>query len=547
MSDWNQEERDKLPLEDFGEPEKRGYPIKTQKDVEDAARLIGHAANAEAVKKRIIAIAKRKGFDLPRSWDDQKTFARDRVHRRGCVFEFGTHKDGKGRDFSLTPAEFAAANPPGTKVDIGFDPVKKGHYREESAFDGDLGHATNFEIRDNRLFADFELEPLLNGAIKKHQLKMSAIFAVPSKRLNRIDVVDKDKAVIKSAAFFAHENGDEEVAVPVDEAMFAMLPDVAPYLPTGSLVHADAVNSYRAIARNDAADDVARMTTEGLASHMHEAIASVYPDCCNPSLQLGDGEGSFPKTMGLTSRKFATDEASWEKMHPMHKKHLVQLHDMAVHHGARCSGVTHARFASETTPMSETIETPQPDERYARLEEQLKRERTKRITGEAAMFCREHASVIPPMAQALFAKLYEGLAMNEDDFGVVEFAYGVNGANTFKGSPLELLVAAVKALPANISSVEKVLDVAKGGKGPVPPPMQGIRTFAGEETTVMPANTPTPEGVAVTQERKDFLKSFIGTNGENRGHAVFGRSDGTAVFASEGSGNFSPRASDRIN
>lgn len=47
------------------------FPIKTQQDVYDAARLIGHAQNPAAVKSRIIAIARSKGFSLPKSWQSK--------------------------------------------------------------------------------------------------------------------------------------------------------------------------------------------------------------------------------------------------------------------------------------------------------------------------------------------------------------------------------------------------------------------------------------------------------------------------------------------
>lgn len=64
---WTQEQRDALPSEDFAGPN-QSFPIKSQQDVYDAARLIGHADNPEAVKHKIIAIAKRKGFKIPDAW-----------------------------------------------------------------------------------------------------------------------------------------------------------------------------------------------------------------------------------------------------------------------------------------------------------------------------------------------------------------------------------------------------------------------------------------------------------------------------------------------
>lgn len=64
-------DRDKIPAEDFAGPNQT-FPIVTPKDVHDAAGLHGHAADPEAVKSKIISIAKRKGPEfvarLPDDW-----------------------------------------------------------------------------------------------------------------------------------------------------------------------------------------------------------------------------------------------------------------------------------------------------------------------------------------------------------------------------------------------------------------------------------------------------------------------------------------------
>ncbi len=65
----SQEERDKIPANDFAGPHK-SFPIRSQEDLDNAARLIGHAADPEKVKAAIKRIAKRKGLTLPESWDD---------------------------------------------------------------------------------------------------------------------------------------------------------------------------------------------------------------------------------------------------------------------------------------------------------------------------------------------------------------------------------------------------------------------------------------------------------------------------------------------
>lgn len=58
--------------ENFAQPSNKGYPIKDASDVNDAARLAGHAENPDAVKRKIIEIAKRLGFSsaLPDSWKE---------------------------------------------------------------------------------------------------------------------------------------------------------------------------------------------------------------------------------------------------------------------------------------------------------------------------------------------------------------------------------------------------------------------------------------------------------------------------------------------
>lgn len=69
-----QEERDNLDVGDFAGPN-QSFPIVIAGDVHDAAASLGRAkGNRDAIKKRIIAIAYRKGFDaqLPDGWKKQK-------------------------------------------------------------------------------------------------------------------------------------------------------------------------------------------------------------------------------------------------------------------------------------------------------------------------------------------------------------------------------------------------------------------------------------------------------------------------------------------
>lgn len=74
----SQKERDAVPDEDFAGPH-QSFPIRNQGDVDNAAHLIGHADDPESVKRKIIAIAKRKGLSIPDSWQEDKKDDTERV------------------------------------------------------------------------------------------------------------------------------------------------------------------------------------------------------------------------------------------------------------------------------------------------------------------------------------------------------------------------------------------------------------------------------------------------------------------------------------
>lgn len=67
MSKMTTEERERIPEADFAGPH-RSFPIRNQEDVNDAARLIGHADDTDAVKKKILKLCKDKGLDPPKTW-----------------------------------------------------------------------------------------------------------------------------------------------------------------------------------------------------------------------------------------------------------------------------------------------------------------------------------------------------------------------------------------------------------------------------------------------------------------------------------------------
>jgi hypothetical protein len=70
----SQKERDKMSSDDFGWPEKKKYPVKDQKHLDAAVKLLGRAPKNKqaAIKKRLKQIAKRKGLKLPKEWENEK-------------------------------------------------------------------------------------------------------------------------------------------------------------------------------------------------------------------------------------------------------------------------------------------------------------------------------------------------------------------------------------------------------------------------------------------------------------------------------------------
>ena len=60
-----------LPKSSFAGPH-RTFPINNASAPRRAAHLLGKASNPAAVKRRIISIAKRKGYPLPKAWQKGK-------------------------------------------------------------------------------------------------------------------------------------------------------------------------------------------------------------------------------------------------------------------------------------------------------------------------------------------------------------------------------------------------------------------------------------------------------------------------------------------
>lgn len=82
-------ERDTMDASDFAGPD-QSFPIKTQADVDAAKRLIGKAKNPNAVKAKIISIAKRKGLTIPEAWQSRSAAMSMREIKKRVLALFDT-------------------------------------------------------------------------------------------------------------------------------------------------------------------------------------------------------------------------------------------------------------------------------------------------------------------------------------------------------------------------------------------------------------------------------------------------------------------------
>ena len=242
------EQRAGIPAEDFAGPD-RSFPIRDQHDLDDAARLIGHAANPEAVRRAAVRIAKRKGLTIPDSWKDVGFGDDEMVERKARIFRFG-HYPAKG--WGITREEFVAANGETGTIPIGFDPKGLGHFENEfNALDGETGTAT-FSVVGDEVHTTNRMPSWLDRVREKLGLKISSVIGRSDGVLRKIDLVDRPH--IRDAVFFA----DDDAVVLFDDVESVEFCD------------ASAIDAWQQVHE--------------IASHHHESL-------CSPHVKFARGSG----------------------------------------------------------------------------------------------------------------------------------------------------------------------------------------------------------------------------------------------------------------
>jgi hypothetical protein len=218
------------------------------------------------------------------------------VEREGKVFEFGDYPD---KGFSLTPGEFAAANPEGgagATVDLE-------HFRKAHPLRGKLGSVVSTEVRGNALFARVRWPKPLDDLIGEDSRKVSCHFD-PDKKLVQLDLVVNPR--IPDAALFSAADPE----APVIEAAEGDIK--APAFEFAAYAAPVPMEAMRLVAQD-----------------FHDIAANCWPGLCSGQATFARGD--------------------------MTRRHWQLVHTKAMNHGATCKGT--GRF-SEESEMSDT-EKPQ--------------------------------------------------------------------------------------------------------------------------------------------------------------------------------------------
>lgn len=226
MAKWTAEKRAKYPLKYFGDPENREYPIEDQDDVRSAARLLGKAKDPQKVKRRIIAIAKMLGLEIPKAWQkaapvrmstqpfDMALFGNDgeMVTYTGKVGEAGSYPDVVPGGFDLTEEDIDDAI-------AHFEPVLNDmeHLPDKGVktiLDNKLGFISNPVRVDNEIFADVTVPKWLAALVEDKPISISLGWDPVEKRITRSAIVldprVEDAQVIAAFSNSGHGNQKPE-------------------------------------------------------------------------------------------------------------------------------------------------------------------------------------------------------------------------------------------------------------------------------------------------------------------------------------------------
>jgi hypothetical protein len=439
MSTLSKAERDKLPESAFGWPAKKLFVIQDQDDLASAARLLPKVPPAErdAVKGRVLGIAKRLGLTPPKAWTEDASMSE-------AVVEFATDSEGQvdGDHVIRTAKVIFRAGPYDFPADKGgpfemspedvmafcqdFQPVELEDTHVPSIFNGKLGHF--IEPLPAADFSEFGGKVRIPGWLHKlfpgQPIPLSAKWDRSTKTMKKLALVPNPR--IDNAAMFAAFAAAEETT---DTGMH-------------KTPHGQKMVQY-----------IHDLTAHGGAT-------------CSPDHSPGMKEASF---------------------HADHEASTIQkIHDMTLGSGAACALYrdNQTRTAAQLGNLSRTTvealpayrdyqpgsyalmsdadapareKKPEPTAREKELEAQLAAERRKHAAREAVTFA-EQAKAGNHIYPVQFADTVSGyLQEAEDDInfgGEVTFADESN--QTRRGSRVDAYRARILKTPAHVLTQELV-------------------------------------------------------------------------------------------
>lgn len=443
---WTKAKRDALPAADFGDPERRLFPVADQDDVDSAARLIGKAADPEAVKRRIIAIAKRKGLTVPDAWQQAKhsAFSADlatfgetggMVLRRGKLFEAGEYPD---KAYAMTPEELLAAV-------ADFQPVALDLEHTPTVLDGKLGELRAVELGEDgwSLYGTVALPRWLDEQLGG-ECKVSCTWDRERKTLQKLALVNEprvsDAAIMAAfAAQTRHDTADGQSTLQYihDQAARA-----------GAIC--DVNNARR--SPDDVLPTAFKSQHEAGALQQIHDLATTHGARC--SALSADGARLSAAVAAFVSKRHSTADAA----------DIQQIHDLAARQGADCAtkGATmseqtsrwdqfkawltgedgqSAPFATTVTTEAKTATPPAESAETQALRERLAALEAERIADRAVAFAEAEiraARALPAERAALVAAYTQAALDDQALGGQVTFAVG---ADTKSGTRVEALTA----------------------------------------------------------------------------------------------------------
>ena len=452
MSNLTKKQRDELPLDSFGDPDNRLFPIKDQDDVDSAAHLIGKAKNPEKVKARIIRIAKKLGLKIPDAWQsDAKhtAFTADLSHfgetggmvlRRGKIFEAGDYPD---KAYSMTPEELLAAV-------ADFAPVPLDLEHTPTVLDGKLGELRAVELGDDAwsLYGTVALPQWLDEQLGG-ECKVSCTWDRNAKRVTKLALVNNPRvpdAAIMAA--FAAAQGRHDTAD--GQFTLQMIHDMA--------ARAGAICDQGNASRSPG--DV--LPTTFNSRHEADAMQSIHDHAAAHGASCSAINQDAAR-MALTTAAFVAKRHS-----AADAKDIQQMHDLTVKQGAQCAdpdgdaddqpkgaGMSDQkpsrmdRFMKWLNGESESIEfteskqeaqtTPQPDAEKEQMKAQLAELRAERTREKAVAFAEGEiraGRALPAERAAIIAQYVQAASDDAAHGGVVTFA-----DNQTTGTRVEALAA----------------------------------------------------------------------------------------------------------